>query len=88
MKQIWDEIGVFAVTEQRLADQARQIRVNKWLTDVEIEEIEVRCQTPNQVRGTDGGNDEGSIEEEKNDTGIVARTEGDRQKEGELRNTK
>ena len=38
MKQIWDEI-VFPVTEQRLADQARQIRTNKWLTDIEIEEI-------------------------------------------------
>ena len=29
MKKIWDEIGVFCVTEQRLADQARQIRTNK-----------------------------------------------------------
>ena len=75
---------MFAVTEQRLADQARQIRVNKWLTDVEIKERKRRCQTPNQVRRTDGGNDEGSIEEEKNDNGIVARTEGDRQTEGEL----
>ena len=39
MKKIWDEIGVFPVTEQRLADQARQIRTNKWLTDIEMEEI-------------------------------------------------
>ena len=29
MKKIWDEIGVFPVTEQRLADQARQIRVRR-----------------------------------------------------------
>ena len=29
MKKIWDEIGVFSITEQRLADQARQIRTNK-----------------------------------------------------------
>ena len=29
MKKIWNEMGVFPVTEQRLADQARQIRVNK-----------------------------------------------------------
>ena len=29
MKKIWDEIGAFLVTEQRLTDQARQIRVNK-----------------------------------------------------------
>ena len=39
MKKIWDEIGVFPVTEQKLADQARQIRTNKWLTDIGIEEI-------------------------------------------------
>ena len=25
----WDEIGVFSVTEQRLADQARQIGTNE-----------------------------------------------------------
>ena len=36
MKKIWDEIGIFPVTEQR-ADQARKIRTNKWLTDIEIE---------------------------------------------------
>ena len=36
MKKIWDEIGVFPVTEQRLSDQAMQIRVNKWLTDTEM----------------------------------------------------
>ena len=39
MKKTWDEKGVFPVTEQRLADQARQIWTNKWLTVIEIEEI-------------------------------------------------
>ena len=39
MKKIWDEIGVFPVIEQRLADQAREIRTNKWFTNIEIEEI-------------------------------------------------
>ena len=29
MKKIWDEIGFFPVTEQILADQAKQIRTNK-----------------------------------------------------------
>ena len=33
MKKIWDEIGVFPVTEQSLADQARQLWTNKWLTE-------------------------------------------------------
>ena len=39
MKKIRDDIGVFSVTKQRLADQARKMRTNKWLTDIEIEEI-------------------------------------------------
>ena len=39
MKKIWDEIGVFPVTKQKLADQVTQIWTNKWLTDIEIEEI-------------------------------------------------
>ena len=39
MKRLWDEKGVFEVSEQRLADQARAIRTNDWLTTVEIEEI-------------------------------------------------
>ena len=42
MKKIWVEIGVFPVTEQRLANQARQIWTNKWLTDIEIEEIKMQ----------------------------------------------
>ena len=39
MLAIWKEIGVFDVTEQRLADQVRAIKVNRWLSEVEIEEI-------------------------------------------------
>ena len=39
LKQIWDEIGVFEATEQRLADQARAIKSNNWLSDLEIEDI-------------------------------------------------
>ena len=39
MKKIWDEIGVFPVTNQKLADQVRQIWTKKSLTDIEIREI-------------------------------------------------
>ena len=39
MKKIWDEIGVFSVTNHRLAGQARWIRTNEKLTDIDIEEI-------------------------------------------------
>ena len=31
MKGLWDELGVFEVTEQNLSDQARAIRTNEWL---------------------------------------------------------
>ena len=36
---IWKEIGVFEITDQKLADEARMIRVNEWLSAVELEEI-------------------------------------------------
>ena len=47
IKKIWDEIGVFPVTQQRLADQAKQIRTNKWLIDKEIEEIRRKLERNN-----------------------------------------
>ena len=47
MKKTWDEIGVFPVTEQRLAAQARQIRRNKWLTEMEVEEIRRKLKRKN-----------------------------------------
>ena len=40
MVAIWREIG--EITEQRLVDQARIIRTNEWLTEVELEEIRKR----------------------------------------------
>ena len=33
---IYNEIGVFPVTEQRLADRVRQVRTKKWLTNMGI----------------------------------------------------
>ena len=70
MKKFWDEIGVFPVTEQRLADQARQIRVNKWLTDTEIEEIDRRCRDIIYQEETgDSTDNEGSREEEQGTQG-------------------
>ena len=56
MKKIWDKIGVFPVTKQRLADQARQIRTNKQLTGIAIEEIRrklVRKNTKMEVQEND-----------------------------------
>ena len=39
MIAIWREIGTFEITEQRLVDQARVLRKNEWLIEVELEEI-------------------------------------------------
>ena len=39
MMQEWKEHGVFEITEQRLCDQARAIRKNSWLSDLELENI-------------------------------------------------
>ena len=36
MKEIWNKIGISKEIEQCLADQARMLRVNGSLTDVEI----------------------------------------------------
>ena len=39
MMQEWKEQGVFEITEQRLYDQARDIRKTGWLSDLELENI-------------------------------------------------
>ena len=44
MKKIWDEKGLFQANEQRIVDQARMIRVNGWLTEIEIEDIRRRIE--------------------------------------------
>ena len=46
MIAIWGEIGNFEITEQRLVDQARFVRTNEWLTEVELEEIRRKNLTP------------------------------------------
>ena len=39
MMQEWKEHEVFEITKQRLCDQARAIRKNDWLPDLELENI-------------------------------------------------
>ena len=39
MMQEWKELGVFEITEQRLCDQARAVRKNGWLSNLELENI-------------------------------------------------
>ena len=45
MIAIWREIGTFELTEQRLVDQARVIRTDEWLTEVELEKIWIKILT-------------------------------------------
>ena len=40
MMREWKEHGMFDTTEQRLCDQARAIRKNGWLSELELEEIQ------------------------------------------------
>ena len=40
MLSLWQQNGMFWVSEQRLVDQANTIRRNSWMTELEIEELE------------------------------------------------
>ena len=40
MQSLWQQKGIFCVSEQRLVDQANTIRRNSWTTELEIEELE------------------------------------------------
>ena len=46
MIAIYREKGTFEITEQRLSDQVRVNRTNKWLTEVKLEEIRRKFLTP------------------------------------------
>ncbi len=45
MFNIWKESGGDQITEQRLADQVRQIQKKSWLSEAEIEKIKSECRT-------------------------------------------
>ena len=40
MLSLWQQKGMFWVSEHRLVDQANTIRRNSWMTELEIEELE------------------------------------------------
>ena len=48
MLSLWQQKGMFWVSEQRLVDQANTICRNSWMTELEIEELE------RKVTGSDG----------------------------------
>ena len=54
MHNLWKDMGMFQITEQRLLDQKAQIMKKKWLTDLELEEIkrlieDAECGIPGTV---------------------------------------
>ena len=51
MIELWNERGMFKITEQRMADQERAIPRNHWFTNVELEDLR-RCasRSPSTVR--------------------------------------
>ena len=50
MMQEWKKHGVFEITEQRLYDQARAIKKNGWLSDLELEKIRRMIETESHIK--------------------------------------
>ena len=49
MMQEWKGNGFFEITEQRLCDEARAIRKNGWLSDLELENIRRMIEAESEV---------------------------------------
>ena len=49
MMQEWNKHGVFEITEQRLCEQARAIRKNGSLSDLELENIQRIIEAESQI---------------------------------------
>ena len=78
MIAIWREIGTFEIKEQRLADQARVVRTNEWLTEVELEEIRRKILTPRDGEENQEINDIPVIQERiQNESGPMEPDETD-----------
>ena len=60
MLSIWKEFGVIEMSKQRLADQARAMRKNGWLSEIELEEIQRNTESDHMeadVRESSGSED-------------------------------
>ena len=47
--QEWQERGFFEITENRLCDQAKAIRKNCWLPDLELENIRRMIEAESEI---------------------------------------
>ena len=75
MIQEWKEHGVFEITEQRLCDQARAIRKNGWLSDLELENIQRIIEAVSQIVKESIED----VEENQTERGIVRTSERNEQ---------
>ena len=66
MFKIWQDLGGFEITEQRLCDQARAIRQNSWLSDLELEAIrrEISNETQDEHDMEEGVTTEGVLQDQ------------------------
>ena len=69
MMREWKECGMFDTTEQRLCDQARAIRKNGWLSELELEKIQRMI-----TLGSDRNNLEGEVDERTTQENVSDRT--------------
>ena len=49
MMRKWKKHGDFDITEQRLCDQAKAIRKNGWLSDLELENIQRMIEAESEI---------------------------------------
>ena len=61
----WRDRGLFKSTEQRVCDQARAIRSNRWLSQAELETIKRQVEDEYQGEfGEDAATEVGTVENE------------------------
>ena len=75
MMQEWKEHGVFEITKQRLCDQARGIRKNGWLSDLEFENIRRMIDAESEIVNECIED----VEEDQTERDIVRKSEGNEQ---------
>lgn len=64
MKKIWDEICVFSITKQRLADQVRQIQVNKWIMQELKNDAMMQKQIESCTKKKENEEEQGNVDKE------------------------
>ena len=75
LMQEWKEHGVFEITEKRLCDQAKAIRKNGWLSDLELENIRRMIEAESEIVNESIED----VEENQTERGIVRTSERNEQ---------